>query len=131
MLRRLLARGRTTTGYLFLSILETSRSGVDNPPTHRRMPRCDSAEALDSFSNEAATPLGGWAEYQKPRRGCRRGLAWQRRGDRSQILTAGQRGSGGRAVQLAITISRTRARKGSVPRSAILASKLLILLKFI
>ena len=46
------------------------------------------------------------------------GLAWQRRGDRRQILTTGQRGIGGRAVQFAITVSRAPARKGSGGRLA-------------
>ena len=38
---------------------------------------------------------GKWAEYQKPRRGCRRGLGWQRRGGSLPKLAMGQRGIGG------------------------------------
>ena len=63
-------------------------------------------------------PWRKWAEYQKPRRGCRRGWLGSVGGDRRQILTTGQRGIGGRAVQFAITVSRAPARKGSGGRLA-------------
>ena len=50
-----------------------------------------------------------WATYQKPRRGCRRSLVWQCRGGPLPKCAIGQRGSGGRAVQSRLTISRARS----------------------
>ena len=64
-------------------------------------------EGLDSLAAEPRSPApktwviragyrgGKWAKYQKPRRGCRRGLGWQRRGGSLPKLAMGQRGIGG------------------------------------
>ena len=56
----------------------------------------------ENLGDTSRVPWRKLAKYQKPRRGCRRGFGWQCRGGSLPKLAMGQRGSGGRAVHLAI-----------------------------
>jgi hypothetical protein len=56
----------------------------------------------ENLGDTSRVPWRKLVKYPKPRRGCRRGLVWQYRGGSLPKLAIGQRGSGGRAVHLAI-----------------------------
>src|SRR6478735_3531535 len=66
------------------------------------------------LGNTSRVPWRKLAKYQKPRRGCRRGLAWQYRGDRCQTSRMGQWGSGGCCPPREL-FSRASLARGSGP----------------
>ena len=68
------------------------------------MRREDLKIIADDTASRGECRQSAWAKYQKPRRGVPTGFGLAVSGGPLPKLASGQRGSGGRAVQLALTI---------------------------
>ena len=96
----------------------------------RSLAACPIPPPRNSRNTKPSTVAGSGPNTRNPAGGADgAGLAASGE-DRRQILTTGQRGSGGRAVQVAITISRAPAGKVQCQSPAILVYKPLILLNY-